>query len=70
MTCDKNLLQQQNTTGLEISVIVLPTQDIVKLSAIAESIAAAFVEVRPNLPILIDQDGGIRRFSAGKAQKN
>ena len=69
VTCDKNLLHQQNATGLSISIIVLPTQDLPKLTLIADSIATAFVQVRPELPLMVYQDGDIRRFRAGTAKK-
>ncbi|MBO0904174.1 hypothetical protein [Jiella sonneratiae] len=69
ITCDKNLIFQQDTRERGISIIVLPGQDVVMLRAIAESIVTAVAKVRPDSPLFIQHDGAISRFRARSRQK-
>ncbi|MBP0614631.1 hypothetical protein [Jiella mangrovi] len=69
ITCDKNLLFQQSTRSLGIGIIVLPSQNVRELQSIGGSIAAAYMQVRPGLPLIIRRDGGITPFDIGRLQE-
>jgi hypothetical protein len=47
VTCDKSLVKQQNLAARQVAVVVLPTQKLVILEAIAHTIAKAVLQVLP-----------------------
>jgi hypothetical protein len=53
VTCDKNLVKQQNLAAKQIAVVVLPTQELATLESIAHGIAKAAHQVLPGQFIAI-----------------
>ncbi|MCB8838440.1 hypothetical protein [Aurantimonas sp. VKM B-3413] len=64
ITCDKNLVFQQNFISAGISSLVLPTQDIAALTTISDLIAAALRQVQPGVAVLIGHDGSFETIKS------
>lgn len=62
ITCDKNLIFQQNSMSVEVAILVLPTQDLFALVGMMDRISDALAACEIGVPVVLDRHGTFRAF--------